>query len=68
MNKFDTCKLSDLKQGDRFYFSAKKNNVCEFCGSKKEGFETTYCYFDHNEDIVNTTINRKTIYLRNIND
>jgi hypothetical protein len=68
MNKFDTTKLSELKPGDRFYFPRKKLEVCTFIESVKKGFETKYVYYDHKQFKTTTEINRKVIYLRNIND
>ena len=67
MKQFETSTLSKLTLGDRFYFPTKKDKVCESLGIVNKGFRIVYCYYDHNDDLINTEINRKVVFLRNIN-
>lgn len=68
MKKFTVTRLSELEPGDRFYFPKYKYNICTFMKTSKFGFVTTMTYEDHNIKHVDTEINRKVVFLRNINE
>lgn len=65
MNKFDLTTLSELTSGDRFYFPSKNNRVCTFL-TKSKALRPVFEYEDQGI-VVKTEINRKAVFLRNIN-
>lgn len=69
LKRFDQVLLSSLKEGDRFYFQGKKNEVCQFIRKEKERFNQKCKYFWKNgRKECNSKIDKVVIYLRNIND
>lgn len=60
--------LSQLKEGDRFYFPKNKSEVCEFLKKKRESLRGEYDYFWLNSKKEGSSKkDLLVIYLRNTN-
>lgn len=62
-------RLSELKEGDKFYIGTKKNEVCQFVKKEKSSILSNYKYFWKNGyKECDSKTDKMVIYLRNIND
>jgi len=67
MKKYDITRLSKLKPGDRFYFPKNKKLIYTFIITYKDPLVFVY-ENDKGANFTENKMNRKVIYLRNIND
>ena len=66
--RFQQVHLSELKEGDRFYFGSKKTQVCQFTEVKRPRIYGIAEYFwTLNGKKDSTKTNRTVVFLRNIN-
>ena len=67
MKRLEICRLSDLEEGDRFYFYLKKKNVCEFQSIKVLTiYEKSYLYYNEQRKTITQNSDAKVVFLRNV--
>lgn len=69
LKRYQQVFLSELKIGDRFYFTKKKNEVCEFAGINRFSIRDNpeYLWIQNKKD-HSSKKDKIVVYLRNIND
>jgi len=69
LKKFQQSLLSQLKNGDRFYFPKNRNQIFEFTRKEMKSARCGYEYFYKRErEEKSCKKDKLVIYLRNIND
>jgi len=66
LEKFQVYNLSDLSEGDRFYFAGSKWNICDFITTNKGRFESEnqYSWKNSNNKEYKSSKNRQVVFLR----